>query len=61
MKYTYSLGYLLFSLREIDDTPLAVGLIRPTCTNSGKFAMRGLRVAKASPRDATSWETRGWF
>ena len=48
MKSTYALGYLLFSLREIEDTPLAVGLIRLTCTNSEKFAMRGLRVAKES-------------
>lgn len=57
MKYTYALGYLLFSLREIEDIPLAVGLIRLACTNSETFTMRSLRVAKASLRDATSWET----
>jgi len=54
MKSTYALGYLLFSLREIEDIPLAIGLIRLTCTNSERFAMRGLRVAKQSLHDASS-------
>jgi hypothetical protein len=53
MKQTYILGYLLFILREFEDILLAVGLIRLTCTNSENFAMRGLRVAKASLRNTT--------
>jgi hypothetical protein len=57
MKSTYALGYLLFSLREIEDIPLAVGLIRLACTNSSRFAMRGLRVAKEPLHDASSLET----
>jgi hypothetical protein len=33
MKSTYALGYLLFSLSEIGDVSLPIGLIRLTCTN----------------------------
>jgi hypothetical protein len=53
MKYKYVLGYLLFSLREFEGIWLAVGDIRLTCTNSENFAMRGLRVVKASLRRVT--------